>query len=91
MFKPALRSVSFRPDMFEELPLAVNEQHVVQSYSSSEKVSEWQLLHKNAPAVSLREQRTGATGGMVRVTQEETKRELLSLLQRERGGVTRRG
>ncbi|CAG9580714.1 hypothetical_protein [Leishmania major strain Friedlin] len=73
MFNPTLCGVTFRPDMFEELLLTVNEQHVARPYSGGENVSERQLLHKNAPAMLLRGQRTSTTGGRVRVTQKGTR------------------
>ncbi|KAG5495098.1 hypothetical protein JKF63_02151 [Porcisia hertigi] len=62
-FNPALRGVAFRPDMFEELLLSVNEQYVVQPYSGGERASEWQLLHKEARVMSRRRQRASTTGG----------------------------
>ena len=56
VFNPQLSAVAFRPTMFEELLLAVNERYVLQPYSGNEKTSEWQLLHKRAPVVTRRGQ-----------------------------------
>lgn len=54
VFNPLLSAVAFRPTMFDELLLAVNDQYVVRPYSGNEKMSEWQLLRKRAPVVTRR-------------------------------------